>query len=47
MADLKHVLEKYIDKYDDANTPTDVRALRESICTNLKELHNFHAKCVA
>jgi hypothetical protein len=41
---LHHVIEKYLSVFDDPTTPKEVRALRDVISSNMKELHNFHAK---
>lgn len=46
VAELRHVVEDYVKALDDVSVPKEVEAVKDQLAMNLKELCNFHAKCV-
>lgn len=45
--ELRIVVDTYVKALDDANIPEEVKAQKDELMMNLKQLHNFHAKYIS
>lgn len=44
--ELRTVVDTYVKALNDAGIPEEVKAKKDELMMNLKQLHNFHAKYV-